>query len=102
MSARRRRIVLAPRASDDLDDILLYTYQQWGKRQRDVYRRALFAGLRKLADFPGMGKERPDYESDIRSFPIEHHVVIYRFTDTELRVSRILHERQDIDAAMAR
>ena len=35
-----------------------------------------------------------------RSYPIEHHVVIYRATDTELHVARILHERQDIDAIL--
>jgi toxin ParE1/3/4 len=62
MSARKRRVVLAPRAGDDLSDILLYTEQHWGKRQRDIYRQSLFKGFRRLADFPDQGRERPDYE----------------------------------------
>jgi toxin ParE1/3/4 len=102
MSARRRRIVLSPRAGDDLTGILLYTEQQWGKRQRNNYRRALYKGFRRLADFPGLGRERPDYEPDARSFQVEQHIVIYRATATELRISRILHVRRDIDAELDR
>jgi toxin ParE1/3/4 len=100
MSARKRRIVLAPRASDDLDDILLYTELHWGKRkrQRDTYRKALFNGFRRLADYPGLGREQPNYEPGARSFLVRQHVVIYRATETELRISRILHTRRDIDA----
>jgi toxin ParE1/3/4 len=100
MSARKRRIVLAPRAGDDLDDILLYTELHWGKRQRDSYRKALFTGFRRLADYPGLGPEHPDYGPDARSFLIRQHIVIYRATETELRIARILHVRRDIDAEM--
>jgi toxin ParE1/3/4 len=102
MSARRRRIVLAPRARDDLDDILLYTEQQWGKRQKNTYRRSLYDGFRRLAEFPGIGLERPNVGPAVRSFQIEHHIVIYEATDTELRISRIIHERRDIDAVVVR
>ena len=100
MSFRNRRIVLAPRASDEFDDILLYTELHWGKRQRDAYRKALFDGLHRLAEFPGLGRARPDIEPDARSFVIRQHIVIYRATETELLISRILHTRQDIDAEL--
>jgi toxin ParE1/3/4 len=100
MSAHRRKIVLAPRASDDLDDLLLYTEQEWGKRQSDAYLRALWTGMRRLADHPGLGRERDRQYPGIRGFLVEHHIVIYQTTDTELRVARILHERRDIDAEL--
>jgi toxin ParE1/3/4 len=83
-----------------LDGVLLYTERHWGKRQRDTYRRALYRGIRRLADHPGLGREREDYEPGTRGNPPEHHVIIYRATDTELHVARILHERQDIDAIL--
>jgi plasmid stabilization system protein ParE len=57
-------------------------------------------GFRRLADYPGLGKERPDYGPDTRSHKIQQHVVIFRATETELLISRILHIRRDIDAEL--
>ena len=98
MSARKRHLVLSPRASDDLDDILLYTEQAWGSEQREQYERNLLDGLQRLLSFPYLGKERPDYEPGARSIQIEHHVAIYRVSETEVHISRIVHVRRDIEA----
>jgi toxin ParE1/3/4 len=100
MSARKRRLVLSPRASDDLDDILLYTEQQWGNEQREQYQQGLLDGLNQLLTFPFLGKERPDYEPGARSIQIEHHVAIYRVSETEVLISRIVHVRRDIAAEL--
>jgi toxin ParE1/3/4 len=98
MSRRKRRIILSPPASDDLDDILLYTEQQWGERQKASYRKALFDGLNRLTSYPDLGKARPNYGSDARGLQIEHHVAICRATDTEVIIARLLHKNRDIDS----
>ena len=98
MSVRKRHLVLSPRASDDLDDVLLYTEQQWGSEQRERYQRDLLDGLNQLLTFPLLGKERPDYEPGARSIQIEHHVAIYQVSDAEVHISRSVHVRRDIEA----
>lgn len=90
------RVVLAPGARLDLQDILRYTTQQWGRRQRSIYKQVLYRGFDQLARHPLMGQERPEYGEHSRSFLIEHHLVIYEATETELLISRIIHTSRDI------
>ena len=73
----------------------------WGTAQRDRYRRQLYNGFDELARHPELGRARPEYGPDSRSFPVQQHVVIYQATDDELRILRILHRRRDIDSELA-
>jgi len=43
-----------------------------------------------------IGKEQREYGEHARSFPIEQHLIIYAATETELLISRIIHQRRDI------
>jgi toxin ParE1/3/4 len=95
MSARKRRLVLTPLASDDLRDILLYTGRVWGREQRDRYRGLIFRRLRRLIDYPELGPPRDEVFPGCRSLVVEQHVAYYRVMETEIVVSRLLHARQD-------
>jgi toxin ParE1/3/4 len=99
MSARERRVVLAPKARADFRDILRYTARRWGSAQRDAYRQTLFRGFAHLARYPLVGQERPEYGQDTRSYPIGSHVAIYEASETELLIARIIHERRDLTTA---
>ncbi|MBA2598841.1 MAG: type II toxin-antitoxin system RelE/ParE family toxin [Chloroflexia bacterium] len=99
MSAHSRRPVLGVEARGDLSDVLLFTERRWGKTQRREYRRVLWEAFAELARFPHMGRSRPDYGPDFQSFRVRQHIIIYQFTDTELRIARILHIRRDADTA---
>jgi toxin ParE1/3/4 len=81
-----------------ISNLLLYSEQQWGIRQRERYQQDILDGLRRLLTFPHLGKARPDYQPGARSIRIEQYIAIYRVTDDEVRISRIVHERRDIDA----
>jgi len=96
MSAPKRRVVLAPMARLDLQDVLRYTTRQGGRRQRAIYKQALYRGFDELARHPLIGKEQLEYGEHARSFPIEQHLIIYAATETELLISRIIHQRRDI------
>ena len=100
MSAPKRTLVVAPRARNDLRDALLVTRQRWGHAQADACRQTLFRGLDDLVEHPAIGRTRPELGPETRSHRAGHHVVIYRATDTELRVVRLLHARRDIDNAL--
>jgi plasmid stabilization system protein ParE len=55
MSARSLPVTLAPRARRDLDNILLYTLQQWGVEQEAVYAEMLRRALLAIGDNPEIG-----------------------------------------------
>jgi toxin ParE1/3/4 len=95
MSARKKPVVLSVDAEVDLNNILLFTWQQWGDEQRDRYEAALQRVIAALTDFPEIGARMPWVFPDCRARPVERHVLYYRVTDAEIEVVRILHERVD-------
>jgi toxin ParE1/3/4 len=92
MSARNRRLVITSQARSDLRHALLFSEQQWGKAQRREYERQIFEAL---ANLESLGRLRPEYGSDLLSFPVGQHVAIYQVRETEIRIVRLLHIRRD-------
>ena len=97
MSVRSRRRILLPEAREDLRDALLFTEQRWGQAQRRQYRQRLFDAFAELSRFPNLGRLRPELSPATLSFRVGQHVIVYRFTDTEFVVARILHVRRDVE-----
>ena len=100
MSARKLRLVISPAARSDLRDLLAYTERQWGKAQRRAYKQELYQAFDHLARFPALGQARPEYGAYTRTHRVQQHVVVYRVTDVELRIARVIHVRRDLDSAL--
>jgi toxin ParE1/3/4 len=95
MSAPERRLVVTARARADLQGILRYTTQQWGKRQRGIYKAKLTAAMNQLTRHPHMGEARDDIPAGMRAKAVEQHVIFYRADDEAITVIRILHRKMD-------
>lgn len=98
MSARSHRIVLSAKARVDLSDLLLFTERRWGRIERQEFRIILSEAFSKLAVFPFMGQSRPDFGPEFHGFRVGQRVIVYRVTETEIRIDRILHVRRDAGA----
>ena len=46
-----------------------------------------------LAEQPRMGRLRPEFGADVRSFTVESHVIYYRH-DGDVLIARVLHGRR--------
>ena len=92
----RRRLAKDRAAERDLIDIWIYSYGEWGEVQADRYLAALARGIEEIAVEPERGQCRSDLRDGYRSRRIEHHIVFYTFTASELRVRRVLHEAMDV------
>ena len=51
----------------------------------------------RLAENPGMGRLRPEFEKLLRSFPIGNYVIYYRVLKSSIRVIRVLNGARDTD-----
>ena len=61
MSYPEYKLSLSKKAQEDLEDILLYTLQAWGKEQMYAYRDdVLNIALEELQKQPHIGHKRPD------------------------------------------
>jgi len=51
-----------------------------------------------LVQSPLAGRERPELQSNLRSFPVGNYIVFYRALPDGVEVVRVMNGRQDIDA----
>lgn len=88
-------LVVLPSAEADLDEIAIYTKQQWGREQARDYLASLRAEMEGLARFP---RRHPRYKSLFGEFhraPSGDHRIYYRLEDETVIIVRVLHSRMD-------
>jgi toxin ParE1/3/4 len=76
----------------DLEAILGYTLETWGKRQAERYLGNLQACFQDLADQPGLGRRCDSIRPGLMRMEHGRHVVFYRPKEYGIRVIRILHQ----------
>jgi len=94
MPGRRFAYLLSPQAQADLEEIWLYTFENWSIEQADSYHAAIVAAFAGLAS--GKKAGRPvDIRDGYFKFPVGFHFVFYRRIGSDLVVVRVLHQRMD-------
>ena len=97
--AGRRRLVVAPSALGDLEDISVSI----GEHDREAAARQIQGILRKadgLREFPEMGIARERLASGLRSIVHAPYVVFYYPRVDRIEIVRVFHGRQDIEHEM--
>lgn len=89
-------VVVRPSAGADLDQTARYTKREWGEAQAKQYLEDLRRLIARAAEFPGIGSEAVGLPPEYRKLRSGSHRVIYRCTETQLVVVRILHFQQDV------
>lgn len=89
------QLVIAPAAKSDLKGIYQYGLHRWGESQSDKYLNNFKEQFLVLSEQPLIGTARPDLLLDMRTLPIQSHVVFYRVSANSVEIVRILHGRQD-------
>ena len=87
---------ITPRAEDDLKNIGRYTFQKWGKEQRNRYLRDLDNRFRGLADHPKIGKHRSDIKDGYYCYLQGSHLVFYTINENTINIIGIPHKAMDI------
>ncbi|MFZ5862981.1 MAG: type II toxin-antitoxin system RelE/ParE family toxin [Nitrospirota bacterium] len=89
--------VLTRKALDDLRNIALYTEDQWGVAQRNIYLKQFDDTFHTLGKNPALGKACDDVMPGYRKFPEGSHVIFYKpGTTAAIEVVRILHKSMDV------
>ena len=95
MSINKYRI--SKQAINDLNDIWVYTFNEWSKEQADRYYDLIIGEIEFIADNYLIGKSAEQTRKNYRVTKIKSHLIFYRKTENEIvEVIRILHQRMDI------
>ena len=89
---------LTPRAAADLNRIAVYTLRKWGRRQTTTYLQALNDRFAWLAEFPEIGRARPEILPELRSFRQGSHIIFYRARETVIEIIGVPRMSMDIDS----
>lgn len=88
---------LAKKAKIDIDEIYLYTAQNWSLKQADIYFELLQKKMQFAAENPEIGRIYPYSNGQYRGLKIKSHIIFYSIiNDTEIKIVRILHQKMNI------
>ncbi|MBU2340095.1 MAG: type II toxin-antitoxin system RelE/ParE family toxin [Alphaproteobacteria bacterium] len=88
--------ILRPADRADLADIWAYGAQEWGVDQADRYVTGIASRIGNAAGSPGIGSPVGGLPSTYRKLAFGSHRVVYRVSESDLIVVRILHFRQEV------
>ena len=92
------RLLYAPAAKADLDDIWSYTVERWGEAQAADYLRAIDAACRGLVDGAKLSKAIDDIRPGYRKAFAQRHVIYFRLDGAgDAVIVRILHQVRDVE-----
>jgi toxin ParE1/3/4 len=88
---------ISPKATEDLEQIWLYTYFNWSEKQADKYYNLLISKIEFIAQNFTTGHKINYIKADYRCLPVESHIIFYRMSsDGTVEIIRILHQNMDI------
>lgn len=91
--ARLRR---APVALQDLSNIWL-TIALDNPNAADRVISRIYDAEERLADFPELGRIRPELRQNLRSWAVGDYLILYRIDPDAVVIMRILHGARDLD-----
>ena len=84
------------KASDDLTDIYLYGFINFGEPQAEHYFTNLEKCFQLLSETPLMCRGRTEFSPLVRIHHHKHHLIIYTIQPEHILIVRILHDTVDI------
>lgn len=86
---------VSPLAEEDLEEIWLYTFEQWSTSQADIYINSFVATFEELA----LGKKlgRPcDIRAGYKKYLCGSHMIYFLEYADRIAIIRVLHQKQDV------
>ena len=83
-------------ARADLEEIWLFTFEEWGPEQANKYLESLFSICVWLSENPYSGKNREDLKKGYYCFPEVMHLVFYTMTEYGIDIIGIPHQNMDV------
>lgn len=95
MSSRNFRIDWDTEAVNALESIYDYGVESWSVLQADKYLSRILEIVSLLGLNPEIGRSREDIGPDLRSFPVENHIIYYRTKREVTTIVALLHASVD-------
>ncbi len=95
MPGKRRKVLWAPRAEQDLRDVWRYYARVASPDIADRLLREIEEAGERLGEQALMWRARDEVMPGLRSVLVHPYTVFYRVTDGSVEIVRVLHERRN-------
>ena len=90
--------IISEEALKDIDNIWLYTAENWSLEQADRYYNLILDEIEYISDNFEAGRDIGRIRKGYRFSKIKSHLILYKKSKGgEIEIIRILHERMDIE-----
>lgn len=90
------RYLIREQAQNDLEEIWLYTFNEWGVIQADKYIQQILSRFKWISKNPTLGKARDDVKHGYFAFPEGMHVVFYMISNNHIEIIGTPHRSMDV------
>lgn len=90
---------ISVKASQDIESIWLYTYENGSLEQADRYVNLIFDEIEYIAENPTSSKDFNHIRKGYFCSKVKSHLIFYRRTNkpNNIEIIRVLHQRMDIE-----
>jgi len=87
---------ISKEATNDLEKIWLYTFENWSLKQADHYFELLMNEIEYLSVNPKSGKDYSEIRKGYFRSRVKSHFIFYKINLKEIEIIRIFHQQMDI------
>ena len=86
-------------AQTDIQNIWLYTFENWSIEQADRYYNLIFDEIEYISENPNSGKDYNHIRKGYYCSKVKSHFIFYKVNlkENEVEIIRILHQQMDIE-----
>ncbi len=96
------KYIISQEANRDIENIWLYTFENWSSEQADRYFNLILDEIEYIAENPDSGKDYNGIRKGYFRSRIKSHFIFYKINRKKERVEiiRVLHQRMDIESRL--
>lgn len=96
------RYIISQLASQDLENIWLYTFENWSIEQADTYFNLIMDEIEYISCKPESGYDFSHVRKGYLRSRIKSHFIFYRINQKKklVEIIRILHQKMDIESRL--
>ena len=96
------KYVISVEASKDLENIWLYTFENWSQEQADRYFNLIIDEIESISNDPSSGKDYSDIREGYFRSRVNAHFIFYKvnWKKKVVEIIRILHQQMDIESRL--
>ena len=91
---------ISKQAEVDLENIWLYTFEEWSQEQADYYYDLIMDEIEYISENPKSGKDYNEIRKGYFRSRVKSHFIFYKINLKEEKVViiRVLHQQMDVDS----